>query len=98
MRHHLWCICRKRISKEILQEINERIVKRQLEKKQTVVADDKNNDDENPSAGSGNVESPEKNGKEQPNRGNLLLDATCVPADIRFPTDLGVLNESREKL
>lgn len=25
------------------------------------------------------------------------MDATCVPADIRYPTDLGLLNEAREK-
>jgi tRNA U34 5-carboxymethylaminomethyl modifying enzyme MnmG/GidA len=31
-------------------------------------------------------------------QGKLLVDATCVPADIRYPTDLGVLNEAREKL
>jgi len=33
-----------------------------------------------------------------PNQGKLLLDATCAPADITFPTDLGLLNKSREKL
>jgi transposase, IS5 family len=27
-----------------------------------------------------------------------LIDATCAPADIRYPTDLSLLNESREKL
>ncbi|MPL59354.1 hypothetical protein SDC9_04906 [bioreactor metagenome] len=32
-----------------------------------------------------------------PNQGTLSLDATCTPADIKYPTDLG-LNESREKL
>jgi hypothetical protein len=25
-----------------------------------------------------------------------LIDATCVPADIRYPTDLSLLNEARE--
>ena len=29
--------------------------------------------------------------------GKLLVDATCTPADIRFPTDLSLLNEAREK-
>ena len=29
--------------------------------------------------------------------GKLLVDATCTPADIRFPTDIGLLNEAREK-
>lgn len=33
-----------------------------------------------------------------PNQGTLILDATCTPADIKYPTDLGLLNESREKL
>ena len=25
-----------------------------------------------------------------------MIDATCVPADIRYPTDLSLLNEARE--
>ena len=32
-----------------------------------------------------------------PPTGQLLLDATCVPADITDPTDLKLLNEAREK-
>jgi hypothetical protein len=31
------------------------------------------------------------------NQGKLLLDATCAPADISYPTDLSLLNEAREK-
>lgn len=27
----------------------------------------------------------------------MLIDATCTPADIRYPTDLTLLNEAREK-
>jgi IS5 family transposase len=36
---------------------------------------------------------------EQPpkNKGKLLIDATCAPADITFPTDLKLLNKAREK-
>lgn len=33
----------------------------------------------------------------QKNKGKLIVDATCTPADIRFPTDLSLLNEAREK-
>lgn len=33
-----------------------------------------------------------------PNAGTLLVDATCTPADIAYPTDLNLLNEAREKL
>jgi len=32
----------------------------------------------------------------QPNQGSLLIVATCVPADIRHPTNLSLLNEARE--
>jgi hypothetical protein len=32
------------------------------------------------------------------NKGTLMLDATCAPADIRYPTDLNLLNEARKKL
>jgi len=31
------------------------------------------------------------------NHGKLLVDATCTPADITYPTDLKLLNEAREK-
>jgi len=31
------------------------------------------------------------------NRGQLIADATCAPADIRYPTDTSSLNEAREK-
>ena len=34
---------------------------------------------------------------EKTNQGKLLIDATCTPADITFPTDLKILNEAREK-
>jgi len=30
-----------------------------------------------------------------PNRGKLIIDATCAPADISYPTDLGLLNRAR---
>jgi hypothetical protein len=29
------------------------------------------------------------------NRGKLIIDATCAPADISYPTDLGLLNGAR---
>lgn len=35
---------------------------------------------------------------ESTNRGHLIIDATCAPADIRYPTDLGLLNHAREVL
>ena len=47
------------------------------------------------------MEEPEKKNelvsKEKPvkNRGKLIVDATCAPADIRYPTDLNLLNQGR---
>ncbi len=43
------------------------------------------------SSGSFEVWQPEEH------KGKLLLDATCAPADIKYPTDLSLLNEAREK-
>jgi IS5 family transposase len=31
------------------------------------------------------------------NKGKLIVDATCAPADIAYPTDIGLLNDAREK-
>lgn len=36
-------------------------------------------------------------GEPAPPKGQLLVDATCVPADIKYPTDLHLLHEAREK-
>jgi hypothetical protein len=48
------------------------------------------------SAAEGNVEDDSDDAPSS-NRGKLLVDASCVPADIRYPTDLGLLNEARQK-
>ena len=45
----------------------------------------------------------EKNGDDEeysvpPNRGTLILDAACCPADVAYPQDANLLNQAREKL
>ena len=35
--------------------------------------------------------------EELPNKGQLILDATCASTDIAWPTDLNLLNDAREK-
>ena len=35
--------------------------------------------------------------KESKNQGKLIIDATCAPADISYPTDLNLLNQARIK-
>ena len=73
---------RKRISIELVNQINQEIVKR--EKDNTEVNTKKKD------------LVPEKNEKTK-NKGKLILDATCAPADIKYPTDLGILNQARIK-
>ena len=42
--------------------------------------------------------SKKKKVRRKKNRGKLILDATVAPADIRYPTDIDLLNRSREHL
>jgi len=74
---------RKRFGLKNLNQINETICKMQ-----------KRDDDEPPATGGGDTNKAEE---ELKNKGQMLMDATCVPADIRYPTDLGLLNEARQK-
>lgn len=70
---------RKRITPEMLASVNDIIIGRQP-------CDD--HDDSDPGDSSGG------NGTEE-NSGTLILDATCAPQNIRFPTDASLLNEAR---
>lgn len=79
---------RKRLTKKILTEINERIVAAGLEKGK------KDDDNTCPPSSSGTNKDGEE---ENENRGKLIIDATCTPADITYPTDLKLLNEARIK-
>lgn len=36
-------------------------------------------------------------GKETENEGKLVIDATCIPQDIQYPTDVRLLNDVRER-
>jgi transposase, IS5 family len=74
---------RKRFGLKNLTEINDIICKKQR----------KDDDVEPPATGSGKTSKP----GELKNKGKMLMDATCVPADIRYPTDLGLLNDARQK-
>ena len=77
---------RKRITAEMLMEANEYLLAHK---------DDGRNDKTPPSAGgSGTPDVPKEDG----NKGTLTLDATCAPVNIRYPQDIALLNEAREKL
>ena len=74
---------RKRFSQAILSEINEWILHG------PPVAD--NTEKDEPLSDSDDDKS------DPPNQGKLIVDATCTPADIAYPTDLSLLNNAREK-
>jgi hypothetical protein len=77
---------RKRFSLEQLGQINEAIVKAEQTTEQANEPSGPDDDDDTNS-----------NTPSDGNRGKLLIDATCAPADIRYPTDLSLVNEAREK-
>ena len=90
---------RKRISQEMLGEINEKIVRRMMEFEARKAGDDDAQEDAgDASPSSSEDDEPAAPGEADAHKGKLLVDATCVPADIRYPTDLSLLNEAREKL
>lgn len=89
---------RKRLGSEVIQEVNGWIAIEEAKKQ----ASDQGSDDDDSSGGSdarsanGSLTSP---AAEPPlHQGKLLLDATCAPADMAYPTDLSLLNDAREKL
>jgi len=75
---------RKRLPEEIIIRINDLIAEKAISeiKKKTKKKSDK--DDGAPGTGT-------------KNKGKLLVDATCAPEDINYPTDLKLLNNAREK-
>lgn len=87
---------RKRLGPEVLSQINEWIIMAKEESQEK--------DDQEPRNGPGGTPSskdsvaPEGSTDPGYRQGKLLLDATCAPADIAYPTDLSLLNEAREKL
>lgn len=74
---------RKRLSPETLGEINELIIQKALEEE----VDEQDEDDSD----NNNDDSGDNDG----NEGTLIVDATCAPSDIRYPTDTSLLNEAR---
>ena len=83
---------RQRLTPEMLQDINDVIIGRK--KPEDIVKKDEDQDkDHHDDGGSGSK--PEEQPSESPNEGTLILDATCAPQAIRFPTDTSLLNEAR---
>ena len=75
---------RKRLTPEVLGEINEMIV-RDAKERQGKEAESKDDDDDSDGQ-------PGTGG----NSGTMIVDTTCAPSNIRYPQDVSLLNEARE--
>ena len=75
---------RKRLTPEVLGEINEMIVRdaKERQAKEAESKDDGDDSDDHPGTGG--------------NSGTMIVDATCAPSNIRYPQDVSLLNEARE--
>jgi len=85
---------RKYISYEMMKEVNEYMFG-------TAEDNDDVDGDNGESSSSGNQDdmgNDDNSQEESRNSGTLMLDATCAPANIAYPTDINLLNEAREKL
>jgi transposase, IS5 family len=85
---------RKRFGEEGIQRVAEAIATASLQETEEAADDDHGpNDQDGPTP---SISSDEVS-QDKPNRGKLIADASCAPADIRYPTDVSLLNEAREK-
>lgn len=73
---------RQRIKVNLINRVNQRVVQKNQERSSEV---------------SQEKSTEEKKTSEGKNRGKLIIDATCAPADITYHTDLKILNAAREK-
>ena len=78
---------RKRLTPEMIADVNEYVIR-----------GDKKNDRNDADGGNGGASGPAsgEGGAAETNKGTMIVDATCVPSDIRFPTDAALLAEARE--
>lgn len=86
---------RKRFGADFINHLNERIVQNQ---KESTSSNGSSDDDDDDKPSSGKKQPPEQPKKKTTHQGKLMLDATCAPSDIAYPTDVKLLNEGREKL
>ena len=90
---------RRRMGDEVFEQFNQAIVNH-LETNNSTKShkrkSDKNNDQGTLSSSQAHDKQPEQKTEPEVNKGKLILDATVAEQAIRFPTDLGLLNEARE--
>jgi len=91
---------RKRLGQDIINQVNEWVTEAQTKPSvEDQEQEDHSDDDQNGTSCSATENANFIDRRDQQtHKGKLLLDATCAPADIAYPTDLRLLNEAREKL
>ena len=74
---------RKRLTPEVLGEINEMILRDAKARQSKEIKSEDHDDSDHDSGQDGNS-------------GTMIVDATCAPSNIRYPQDVSLLNEARE--
>ena len=75
---------RKRLPEDVILRINDLIAEKAISAAKRRAKENSDKDDDAPGGGT-------------KNKGKMLVDATCAPEDINYPTDLKLLNNAREK-
>lgn len=91
---------RKRMTPEMIAEANDYIIaagRRDAEEDDGAGGGDHDNAGRDGNNGNGEV-GDQRMADTGENKGTIILDATCGPVDMRFPTDVSLLNEARERL
>ena len=92
---------RKRLPEDVMNRIIERMFIEKAKNNQSDDGDDDRNDDDNDATGgqdggsSSGGESASQSTEKTVNKGTLIIDAACTPADIAFPTDLELCDKAR---
>jgi len=89
---------RKRLGPDVINQVNEWIVQAGRQEKEDGNDDEHKNEPPTSPESDANGGSQAKPQASRTHQGKLILDATCVPADVAYPTDLSLLNAAREKL
>jgi transposase, IS5 family len=82
---------RERINASLVNKVNQETVKRMLETTSSTLVTESTEPTQK------KTEELEKEDNTPKNRGKLILDATCAPADISYPTDFELLNQARKQ-
>lgn len=92
---------RKRVTKQMLSEINDMVIGRIKAQEEERKEPPEDPPSEGPPSSGGEPQEAGDEAKHESdpaNEGTMIVDATCAVQNIRFPTDISLLNEAREKL